>query len=285
MEVKDQPNQTDPSVVASITDNPIQDRIASVIAENKANEDSLISTVKAEAAVGGNGSEVSSPKDSPVTDPNAEVLSLVSGILGREFKSVEEVKSTLSNLNSLVGDQAVAKVRQDAKLYDTFVNKFAGEKGITVDEAKKFWAETLVQPSVVQPKPQSQPVAQTKTETKMDDSLIKELSADIEALKVQAQRSELLNKYPFAGEVADELAIIANRKGVTQLEAFEQSPLKPLLEQKVKDESAKSPVVTPSSRIGFDRNRVQELGSKVLQTNNESDKVALVNEFKEVLGL
>lgn len=284
MEVENKPNQTDPSAgeessEKEITlDDLIKERVAEAIAQQKPQESS-----QEEPQKGGSGPDVSTQKDSSsATDPNKEVLSLVEGVLGRKFDTVEDVKKTLSNLNSLVGDQAVAKARENAQLFDKFVEKWASNEGKTVEEAKKFWADTLTAKEADIPLSTKKPeVKSQKPEPTMEDTRIDKTASEIEELRTKFERSELLAKYPYAAEVQEEIAIVAKQKGISQLDAFEKSPFKPLVESKAKEESKKSPVVTSSNRIGFDQKKVQDLGAKVLKTGNEDDKIALV----KALGL
>lgn len=278
MEVDNKPNQTDPSVETTgetaeqevTLDDLIKERVAEAIAKQKPKESSVEETKQ-----GGSGSDVATQKDSSsATDPNKEVLSLVEGVLGRKFDSVEDVKKTLSNLNSLVGDQSVAKARENAQLYEKFIEKWASTEGQTLDEAKKFWAESLTAPAPVKTEaPVKKPV---QPELPVEDKRIDSTRAEVEELRSKFERSELLAKYPYAADVQEEIAIVAKQKGISQLEAFEKSPFRPLVEAKAKEESKKSPVVTSSNRIGFDQKKVQDLGAKILKGGNEDDKIALV---------
>lgn len=276
------PNQTDTSEVGGANeeislDDLIKQRVAEAVASQKPQE-SQETSQEANDKVG-SGSDVSPKKDSSsTTDPNKEVLSLVEGVLGRKFESVDDVKKTLSNLNSLVGDQAIAKTREDAKLYNSFVERYASSEGKTVEEAKKFLADTLSGKVQTEPAKKS---TQTEAPVVQDKPSDNKLSSELEQLRSKFERSELIAKYPFAAEVQDEIAIIAAKQGVSQLEAFEKSPLKTLAESKAKEESKKSPVVTSSNRIGFDQKKVQDLGAKILKSNKEEDKIALV----KALGL
>ena len=86
-------------------------------------------------------------------------------------------------------------------------------------------------------------------------------------------------KYPGAAEYQEEISIIAKAKKMTWIEAFEKSPFKQLAETKAQEDSKKSPVVTPSNRMGFDTQKVQRLGKKLLSyRGNESDAQELVSE-------
>jgi len=283
MEVENKPNQTDTPEVEEVEeelslDDLIKERVAEAIALQKPTEPQ--EPPEEEPVKVGSGSDVSTQKDSSsTTDPNKEVLSLVEGALGRKFDNIDDVKKTLANLKSLVGDQAIAKTREDAKLYDSFVTKWASSEGKTVEEAKKFWADTLTGKA---PAKVEAPVKKSdQPEPPVEDKRIDKNSAEVEELKSRLDRSDLLAKYPYAVEVQEEVAIVAKQKGISQLEAFEKSPLKSLAEAKAKEESKKSPVVTSSNRIGFDQKKVQDLGAKILKSGKEEDKIALV----KALGL
>lgn len=278
MEVENKPNQTDTSENGESNDisldDLIKERVAEAIASQKPTE-SQEAPKEATDKVG-SGSDVSTQKDSSsATDPNKEVLSLIEGALGRKFDTIEDAKKTLSNLNSLVGDQAIAKTREDAKLYNNLVEKLASSEGKTVEDAKKFWADTLAakgsdktESPVVKKSNQPEPVVK--------DERFERVDSKVDELNSKLERSELLAKYPFAAELQDEVAIVAKQKGISQIEAFEKSPLKSLAEAKAKEESKKSPVVTSSNRIGFDQKKVQDLGAKILKSNKEEDRIALV---------
>lgn len=274
------PNQADPSVQAAPADSKseaaIQERVASAVTSQK-ERDNIVQPVKEadKKPEGGKDSDVTSPKSSSTdTDPNAEVLKFYEATFGRKFDSVEEAQKHGKNLNGLVGEQSLAKVRESAKLYESLVGKFADEKSITVDEAKKFWADTLTAEA-------AKPVSQSQPKPAVEDKRVNDLDAQIQELKGENQKFSLLNKYPYAAEVQEEIAIVARQKGISQLQAFESSPFKALLEQKAKEESAKSPVVTPSNRTSFDSKKVQELGSRVMSHGRDEDKQAFVSE---VLG-
>lgn len=287
--VENKPNQTDTSEGGTESVEPereitldelIKERVAEAIELQKPTESSQETSKKEETEKVGSGSDVSTQKDSSsATDPNKEVLSLVEGVLGRKFDSVEDVKKTLSNLNSLVGDRAIAKTREDAKLYESFVTRWASSEGKTVEEAKKFWADTLTGKTPVKTEV---PIKKSnQSESSVEDKRIDKNSAEVEELRSRLDRSDLLAKYPYAVEVQEEVAIVAKQKGISQIEAFEKSPLKSLAEAKAKEESKKSPVVTSSNRIGFDQKKVQDLGAKILKSGKEEDKIALV----KALGL
>lgn len=130
---------------------------------------------------------------------------------------------------------------------------------------------------------ETKPVVVESYKPQASDENVKALDDRLAKLEDANQRLTLKNKYPFATEVENEIAVIAKATNKSYVEVFEQSPFKNLLEQKAKEESQKSPVVTPKTRIGFDTKKVEELGRRVLSYNaSEEDKQALV---AEVLGI
>lgn len=275
-----QPNQTDPSKVEApvaapeqelTLDDLIKERVAEAI---QAQKPAPQEAPKEATNQGGSGSEVTSKKDSSATDPNAEVLKFVEGFSGRKFESLDEAAKFAKNLNSLVGDNALAKVREDAKVFNSLAEKFATSEGKPLEEAKKLLVETLVS------KATAEPAKPTKTEPPVvEDKRVDKTASEVEELKARLNRADLLKKYPYAELVQDEISVIAKAKGISDVEAFESSPLKTLAEAKAKEESRKSPVVTSSNRIGYDKQRVQDLGAKVLKSGSEEDKIALVKEY------
>ena len=70
---------------------------------------------------------------------------------------------------------------------------------------------------------------------------------------------------------------VAAQKGINPIEAYENS-FKTLVEAKRAEESRKNPIVTPSNKIGFDQDKVQSLGAKVVKGDSIDDKEALVAE-------
>lgn len=289
METNDKPNPTNPSEGAGTppeeisAEEAIRRGVKAVIDEQKAGDTPAApqpqsTTEQPKAPQGGSGSDVTPGKDSSSgTDPNTEVLSLIEGSTGRKFENIDDAKKYLANLNSLVGDQSVAKAREDAKLFQSFVDRWATAQGQTADEAKRYWADQLVGKATAKPEPKSE-VKETKAPEE-----IKALQDKVDFLDGARQQAELFEKHPYARKVKEEVAIIAKQKGVSQLEAFEQSPFKSLLEKEAQEESQRNPTVTPSNRVGFDQKKVQELGSRVMSPRStEEDKIALV---REVLGI
>lgn len=282
----DKPNQTDPSAIAESFE--VQNALGDTIAERVADAISAQNPQKHESETvqtsgGGSGSDVAPSADSSssVTDtnPNAEVLKLAEASTGRKFASADEFQKYLTNLNSLVGDQSVAKAREAAKAYDALVTKLAEQSGKSVEETKKFWADELIQATF----PKQEPKRDAKSATQ--DSTVDAFRSELDQVKHELQQQQLLSKYPFAAEVKEEIAILARQKGITEMEAFENSPFKSLLEARQKEEAGKSPVVTSSNRIGFDQKNIAEKAAKVVSRGTEEDKMDLVKQFGKSVGL
>jgi len=281
---EDKPELTDPSAQAAQTaidsGSSNEQLVAERVAEAIKSQQAPVSTPAQETTVasstdGGSKSDVQSGKVSSSVDPDQGVLKLIGDTVGRTFASREEAQKFLTNLNSLVGDQAVAKTREEAKAYEALVTRFAGESGKSVEEVKRFFADELIKGS------------QQKPETKVvvDDTKIDKVSSEVEQLRAELQKQQLLSKYPAASEIQEEISILARQKGVSQLEAFEASPFKSYIETKVKEESAKSPVVTSSSKVSPDLNKVKDAVAKVKSLGREEDMINLVKQFGDRVGL
>ena len=203
----------------------------------------------------GGTADVATQEGTSIVESNADsaALKLIEASTGRKFDNVEDAKKYLENLNKLVGDQSVAKARDAEKVLTGLTQKF----GKNSAELEKFIADALTEKPVDAPKeaPKVQPKAVT------DDAVTKR----IEHLEHANQLLALEKKYPNAASVADEVAIIAKFKGVDYIKAFEDSPLKSLVELKAKEEHTKNPIVAPSTRTNIDYRKAQELGQKVLE--------------------
>lgn len=256
----------------------VAERVAEAIAAAKPAEEAPAEEVSKTDE--GQKTDVDSGKDTPPATEAApsqdDALKLAEAISGRTFSSIEDYQKWLGNLNSLVGDQTIAETRKTAEQYDSLVQKFAAQSGKSVEEAKQYFADELI--SSLQPKPEP-------TEKKEDNKELDSVKDQINNLKSELQKEQLLGKYPLASQVQEEVAILAAQKDVSQIEAFENSPFKQLLEDKAKEESSKSPVVTSKSRIGVDPGKVKDKIAAVVARGNEEDKMALVEQFGDRVGL
>jgi hypothetical protein len=247
----------------------IRERIAAT-EQNQANNDPLKKEIVADTTEG--KADVSTQGGSSKVDVNADVaaLQLIEASTGRKFSNVDEAKKYLSNLNSLVGDQEVAKAREAAKALADLTSKF----GKTPAELEKLIADKLVEAS----QPKETPVEKAGKEADKDEFMQR-----LERLEHAEQSQALREKYPGAAEVVDVVAMVAKASGKSYIEAFESSPMKELVELKAKEDAGKTPIVTPSTKTNIDYKKATELGQRVLSGKaSESDKEELV---KTVLGI
>lgn len=202
-------------------------------------------------------------------------LKLIETSTGRKFDKIEDAQKFLTNLNSLVGDQNVAKAREAQEVLTNLSKKFGKTD---VKELETYLADIVLNQTQQQKPAETVKPESTKVET--DPLFVSRL----EQLEHSNQLLSLEKKYPMASEVADEVALIAKAKGVSYIEAFESSPLKNLVEFKAKEESVKNPIVTPSNRTNTDYKKVQILAQKAKsgQALTSAEQLELT---KEVLGI
>lgn len=284
MDETNKPEVTNPSseegvnqeIVAQESDKTPEEQAFERVAEGISNEKKEFGTLKnlvnPESSEGGSKDVDSHSESSKSDDADAALLTLVSTTTGRNFTSVEEAKKHLSNLNSLVGDQTVAKSRKLADQYQKLVSGWATKNGVTAEAAEKFLADQFVTVAAQESQQTQKPVA-NNNET--DDRTRK--------LEETVERLQLVGKYPEADQYVEEVSMIAKAKKISWLQAYEQSPIKELAAIKAREDSTKNPIVTPSNRKGFDTKKVEALGKKLLShRGNADDAVSLVTEL---LGL
>lgn len=105
-------------------------------------------TLESDAPLGnGAGQEDAEVKAADVTQAaptdaqkQEDALVLLREVTKRDFKTKEEAKKYLENLNRLVGDQTIAKQRERAKLADTLVSRVAVENSMSIEEAESYLA-------------------------------------------------------------------------------------------------------------------------------------------------
>lgn len=155
-----------------------------------------------------------SPQNSaPVADPQptvaeakpAEVL-FAEEALGREFSSREEAQKALKNLNSMVGDQTLARQRK-------IVERVAQQSGLSTDEL----AEVLEQ--------------QTPTETVTEPvQTIQPTSASSESKRLtRLEVDEVVKNDPDAASIRDSIFAKSLATGLSAQEIWEKE-YKPLVE-------------------------------------------------------
>jgi hypothetical protein len=273
----------------------VEERVSEAIAKQKAPDEPVEAQPQQESSLASKPSEngpvadVSQKGDSSPTDPNKEVLEKMGEITGRKYGSIEDALSHVDNLNRFVGDNEIADLRKDSKVFKQFVGALAQEEGVTPEEALVAINNVLNETEKI-----TAPTAQPQEEIAPQDLLSKkiekmepartpdkELLSRIERVEDATQREALRRLYPGSQEYEDDIAALAKQRGISYVEAYEKT-FKDLVDAKKTEESRKTPVVKPSNTVGFDQKKAQKLASKVLQGNSVDDKEKLV---AEVLGL
>lgn len=213
-------------------------------------------------------------------DNNTNVIDLkkIEASAGRKFDTIEDFVKHYENLKSRNGDQEIDKVRKDAEKLSIL------EKQLGSTELNKLLLG-IVPANQVSEQPKPQPVVETKPQPVDVKSSDDEVTRRLELLEHDNQLRTLEKKYPNATIVAEEISLIAKSKGISYVEAFENSPLKQFVELKAKEESQRSPVVTPSNRTNVDYKNLEKLGLKVMSGKaKEADQVAFAKEFFKTRG-
>lgn len=217
-------------------------------------------------------------------ESNAAVLKKIEAFSGRKFDSIDDFEKHYKNLSSRNGDQTVDKLRTDAEKLAILEKQLGQTKlaelmlGTQVNQSAPE-KETIVE------QPKTQPVTETKSQP-TSPVPHSEIAKRLEVLEHESQMQTLEKKYPNATNVATEISLIAKSKGISYVEAFENSPLKELVELKTKEESKRSPVVTPSNRTTVDHKRLEDLGTKVLTGRaSEKDQINFAKEFFKTRGV
>ena len=212
---------------------------------------------------------------------NVVDLKKIEASAGRKFDNVDDFIKHYENLKSRNGDQAIDQVRKNAEKLTIL------ERQLGSTELNKLLLGLSPQTAPVQTpeQPKPQPVVETKpqpTEVKSSDD---ELTRRLEKLEHENQLRTLEKEYPNATSVADLVALEAKAKGISYVEAFKNSPLKQLVELKVKDESERSPVVTPSNRTNVDYKTLEQLALKLESGKAKgNDQIAFAKEFFKTRG-
>ena len=300
MEKDNKPEETNPSVDKEVVSE--EDTSKEEVSEQETSEDNktseekmrerILSEMKKQNEhndlikdiVSGEKKESVTEKGSADVDTNIEsskseddsLPDWLKSVMEREYASIDDAKKHLSNLKGLVGDQEVAKVRKLAVKYNELVTGWAKKNNVTNEEAEKFLANQFVSSS----SQDSEESKDTKVASKRDTGVSED---KVSKLEDEVNRLNLLMVYPEAKDYQEEISILAKAREIPWTQAYEQSPFKEAAERKAKEDSQRSPVVTPKSRSGFDSRKVEALGKKLLSyRGNESDAQELVTE---VLGM
>lgn len=174
-------------------------------------------------------------------------LEELKNITGREYKSKDDVIKHISELNKLVGDQAIAEARQKAQEYDRL----------------KKEAEELA------------------GENEMPDQTPAEPS-EIAKLREEFQTEQLLRKYPEAESILTTVKAISKAEGLSLKDAYEKH-LKDIYAAKLESEKAKDQErnisVTSKQRISSSKQgRIAEAAKQALESQTDEAKQNLVKE-------
>lgn len=205
-----------------------------------------------------------------------EVLAVLNEVLKRDFKTRDEAVKSVDNLHRMVGDNAIAELRErakDAELFSKVVENYAKGEGITTEEARKeLLAEKRMEQPPAKQEEQKQAVA-PELERKLDEALIR------------LQEKELLEAHPDAKLVLNDVkALRAANPGKELKEIYEASSLKDMVAKAVtyeKEKSTKESTAVDSSPRQADlrADQFKDLIAKAQSTGLMDDKAALVAEF------
>ena len=212
------------------------------------------------------------PKEAEVPKGD-EVLSFLNGVLKREFKTRDEAQKSIDNLNSMVGDNAVAELRTKAADADAFakvISAYAKSEGLTIDEARKELITGASTPTMEEIKPVETSVPAPAVDTKQAEK--------VDMLYSRLQEKDLLEAYPEAKHVLDEVKAMAKLTGKEMKEYFEGSALKTAALAAKEKELKDNPSPNSNSRQGADLSSVQDLVATVSKGGTEGDRVALVTK-------
>jgi CHASE3 domain sensor protein len=199
-------------------------------------KDSDASALDVEAEAGSEEAKTYSDKAD-----GTDVLGFLSRTLKRDFASLEEAGKSLTELNSRVGDRAIAETRKKAELagtFDALVEGYAEEQGKSVTDAR----EELLALAQSKKKSSSNTGANAQPESKR-----------LAELELRLDLADLLVTNPEAKHVVDELKDIASVKGVSLQEAFRSSKAIQAAAKALSssgDKNTKGTVTHPSSRTG-----------------------------------
>lgn len=267
----------DPNATPEIsTEQVIQERMSEARQEIEG-----ISDLVPKDPTGGNA-DVSTQGGSSI-DNKTDVVDLkkIEASAGRKFDSIEDFIKHYENLKSRNGDQEIDQIRKNAEKLVIL------EKQLGQTELNKLLLGVSPQPSqeIKPEQPKPEPVVKPQPiEVKPSND---DVTRRLELLEHDNQLRALEKEYPDATIVADLIALKAKAEGISYVEAYKNSSeLKHLVELRVKEESQRSPVVTPSNRTNVDYKNLENLGRKVMSGKaKQSDEIAFTNEFLKAKGI
>ncbi len=222
----------------------------------------------------GDGNTQEQPKEKD------DFLSVVNEVLKREFTTRDEAVKSLENLNSMVGDNAIAELRKkatDADHFSALVQAVAADNKVTPEQAKEHVLSTLKE---FKPKPVMENTTNQQT-PEAGGSSNPELEKQVQELLQARQKEELLRKYPDAEHVMSDVELMSKASGKSLLETFEGSSFKDVA-SKVK-EKAEEPASSPDSksRLSSPDDSTKEIIDRIQKTGSQVAREELV---KTILG-
>lgn len=226
-------------------------------------------------------------KDGGANASEPGTLDFINKTLKRDFKSMEEAEKSLTHLNSLVGDNAIAEVREKAKEADDLrkiVEAYAEEEGLSYADAKTNLLKKIDPPTMDQTSTGSS--TQQTAQPAVDSKKLADLEATVADLKMQASEKSLIEKFPEAASVLPQLKDVAKARGASLEDAYDdgmKALAKIAFEKSQADANAQSTSPKTSSRQGaVDANELQAAKERVLKEDTASAKADLV---AKALGL
>lgn len=206
-----------------------------------------------------------------------EVLAVLNEVLKRDFKTRDEAVKSVDNLKNMVGDNAIAELREKAKDADLFakvVGNYAKAEGLTNEDSRKaLLQEAMDQAPVTKQEEQKPQAVNPELERKLDEAL------------VRLQEKELLEAHPNAKLVLNDVkALRAANPGKELKEIYEASSLKDMVAKAVTYETEKAAkestaVDTSPRQADLKADQFKDLVAKAQSTGMMDDKAALVAEF------
>jgi hypothetical protein len=223
----------------------------------------------------------------PPVAPDAKdvTLKFLNETLKRDFTSLDDAAKTLANLNSMVGDQAIAALRKDSADFSKVVEAYSKSEGVDAARAKELLFaelsefETRIKTDERQTEIPSQPNSKPMQET----------DAKFRDLEIRLQERDLKEVYPESGRVMTQLKDLAKVYPEKDLKTiYEASGLKEMAalaheKEKADAEAATKPnaSVPPNAAgtVDFNGDKMKTLVQKVQSGGLDQDRIALVTEF------
>jgi len=208
-----------------------------------------------------------------------EVLAVLNATLKRDFKTRDEALKSVDNLHRMVGDNAIAELREKAKESENFtkvIEAVAKAEGLDVSEARKQVLDELMN---------TQPAESIKEEQKAQpaatDARYDKMAAKLDRL----EERDLLETYPEAKNVIKELKDLKTVYADKELkEIYEASSLKDVAIkasnfEKAETEKAGAGVDSKSRQSDLASAGMKDLVHAAQNSGLQSDRQKLVEAF------